>query len=75
MIMVKQIRPENDAEFQRTASLEPVKGGKTAGEDQGMYAVIDESPLNTAQRPVSLWGWSLTLIVGASLWMLVFYIA
>lgn len=72
--MVKQIRPEIDADFQRSAFLEPVEGRKAAGEEQGMYAVIGESSLNAAQRPVSFLGWSMTLVVGALLWTLIFYL-
>lgn len=39
-----------------------------------MYAISDTSSLNATQRPVSILGWSATFVLGAALWVAIFYL-
>lgn len=67
-------RSEVNANVRRDISQEPVKGSKIAGEERNMYAISDTSSLNATQRPVSILGWSATFVLGAALWVAIFYL-
>ena len=72
--MDNENRSEVNANLRRTASQEPVKGSKIAGEERNMHAISDISSLNATQRPVSILGWSLALVAGAAIWGAIFYV-
>lgn len=69
---------ESGPEISPRTRLDPsraaVKGAKILEEERNMHAISDAPSLNATQRPVSFLGWGLTLILGAVLWSVIFYV-